>query len=44
LGAWLGGRGIIGVDFMIYAVMVMVISAYEPRGIWGIIEKARRKR
>jgi len=44
LGAWLGGRGIIGVDFMIYAVMVMVISAYEPRGIWGIIEKAQRKK
>jgi len=44
LGAWLGGRGIIGVDFMIYALMVMIISAYEPKGIWGIIEKARRKR
>jgi branched-chain amino acid transport system permease protein len=44
LGAWLGGRGIIGVDFMIYSMMVMVIAAYEPKGIWGIIEKARRKR
>jgi len=21
-----------------------IISAYEPKGIWGIIEKARRKR
>ena len=43
LGAWLGGSGITGVDFMIYALMVMVIAAYEPRGIWGIIEKARRR-
>jgi branched-chain amino acid transport system permease protein len=44
LGAWLGGLGITGVDFIIYALMVMIISAYEPRGIWGIIEKARAKR
>ena len=44
LGAWLGAIGVSGVDFMIYALMVMVIAAYEPRGIWGIIEKARRKR
>ena len=44
LGAWLGGLGITGVDFIIYALMVMAISAYEPRGIWGIIEKARAKR
>jgi branched-chain amino acid transport system permease protein len=44
LGAWLGAIGITGVDFMIYAFMVMIIAAYEPRGIWGIIEKARQKR
>ncbi len=44
LGAWLGGGGIVGVDFMIYAMMVMIIAAYEPRGIWGIIQKARAKR
>ena len=43
LGAWLGGLGVTGVDFIIYAIMVMAISAYEPRGIWGIIEKARAK-
>jgi len=43
LGAWLGALGVTGVDFMIYALMVMAISAYEPRGIWGIIEKARKK-
>ncbi len=43
LGAWLGGSGILGVDFMIYSMMVMIISAYEPRGIWGLIERVRRK-
>ncbi len=43
LGAWLGGSGILGVDFMIYSLMVMVISGYEPRGIWGLIERVRRK-
>jgi len=44
LGAWLGGLGVTGVDFIIYALMVMIISAYEPKGIWGIIEKARARR
>lgn len=44
LGVWLGGSGILGVDFMIYSLMVMIMAAYEPKGIWGIIEKARRKR
>ena len=44
LGVWLGGSGILGVDFMIYALLVMIIAAYEPRGIWGIIERARRRR
>jgi branched-chain amino acid transport system permease protein len=41
LGAWFGGGGIIGVDFLIYSFFVMVMAAYEPRGIWGIIEKYR---
>jgi len=25
-------------------VIIMVISAFEPRGIWGIVEKARRRK
>lgn len=41
LGAWLGGSGILGMDFMIYAAVIMVIAAYQPRGIWGIIEDFR---
>jgi hypothetical protein len=28
---------------MIYAAMIMAVSAYQPRGIWGIIEQFRRK-
>jgi len=43
LGSWLGGSGVLGVDFMIYALLVMVIAAYEPKGIWGIIERVRRR-
>jgi len=44
LGAWLGGIGRYGIDFMIYALIIMIIAAREPRGIWGIIERARRRR
>ena len=43
LGAWLGGLGYYGIDFVLYAFLIMIIAAYEPRGIWGIIEKARKK-
>ena len=44
LGSWLGGHGgLIGLDFMIYAMLIMVVSAYQPRGIWGIIEQLRHK-
>ena len=44
LGSWLGAqKGLIGVDFMIYAALIMVVSAYQPRGIWGIIEQFRKK-
>jgi branched-chain amino acid transport system permease protein len=35
---------LIGVDFMIYSAMIMAVSAYQPRGIWGIIEQFRRRR
>jgi len=44
LGSWLGAqKGLIGVDFMIYAALIMVVSAYQPRGIWGIIEQFRKR-
>jgi len=30
--------------FIIYGVIIMIISAFEPRGLWGIVEKIRRRR
>jgi len=40
---WLGGAaGLAGIDLVIYAVIIMVISAREPRGIWGLVERIRR--
>jgi branched-chain amino acid transport system permease protein len=45
LKAWLGGQaGLVGIDLIIYAAIIMLISAVEPRGIWGIVEKVRQKR
>jgi len=43
LGAWLGAQKRLGIDFMVYAVIMMVIAAKEPKGIWGIIERLRKK-
>ncbi len=44
LGSWLGGhKGLVGLDFMIYASLIMVVSANQPRGIWGINEQIRKK-
>jgi len=43
LGAWLGGMGLYGIDFMIYAFIIMIIAAREPKGIWGIIERIRKR-
>jgi branched-chain amino acid transport system permease protein len=39
LGAWLAGSGHYGIDFMIYGFIIMIIAAYEPKGIWGLIER-----
>ncbi|MGQ9508953.1 MAG: branched-chain amino acid ABC transporter permease [Thermodesulfobacteriota bacterium] len=44
LGAWLGAQKRLGIDFMIYALIMMLIAAREPKGIWGIIERIRKKR
>jgi branched-chain amino acid transport system permease protein len=45
LKEWLGAAaGLVGIDLILYAVIIMLISAFEPRGIWGIVEKARRKK
>jgi branched-chain amino acid transport system permease protein len=45
LNEWLGAAaGLVGIDLIIYAIIIMVITAFEPRGIWGIVEKARRRK
>ncbi|MFZ0241083.1 MAG: branched-chain amino acid ABC transporter permease [Desulfobacterales bacterium] len=45
LKEWLGASaGLVGIDLVIYAAIIMVISAAEPRGLWGIVEKIRRRR
>ena len=41
---WLGATaGLMGIDLVIYASIIMLISATEPRGIWGIIERVRKR-
>jgi len=45
LKEWLGAAaGLAGIDLLIYALIIMLISAMEPRGIWGIVEKVRRRK
>jgi branched-chain amino acid transport system permease protein len=45
LKEWLGAAaGLAGIDLILYAVIIMAVSAFEPRGIWGIVEKARRRK
>ncbi|MFW6098888.1 MAG: branched-chain amino acid ABC transporter permease [Thermodesulfobacteriota bacterium] len=45
LKEWLGAQaGLVGIDLILYALIIMLISAYEPRGVWGIIEKIRRRK
>lgn len=45
LEVWLGARaGLVGMDLVIYAIIIMLISAVEPGGLWGIVEKARRRK
>lgn len=45
LKEWLGATaGLVGIDLIIYSVIIMLISAFEPRGIWGIVERVRRRK
>jgi branched-chain amino acid transport system permease protein len=45
LGSWIGGvKELLGLDLVIYSIVIMLIAAVEPRGIWGMVEKAREKR
>ena len=45
LKEWLGAMGgLLGIDLIIYACIIMLVSAVEPKGIWGIVEKIRRRK
>ncbi|MBW1668472.1 MAG: branched-chain amino acid ABC transporter permease [Deltaproteobacteria bacterium] len=45
LKEWLGARaGLVGIDLIIYAIIIMLVSAVEPRGIWGIVERVRGRK
>lgn len=45
LKEWLGAKaGMVGIDLILYGAIIMIISAVEPRGIWGMVEKRRRER
>ncbi len=43
LKEWLGAKaGLIGIDLILYAVIIMLVSAVEPKGIWGLLDRLRR--
>jgi branched-chain amino acid transport system permease protein len=45
LKEWLGAKaGLVGIDLVLYGLIIMVVSAFEPRGIWGMVERVRRRR
>jgi branched-chain amino acid transport system permease protein len=39
---WLGYKGT-GVDMMIYGALIMLISAYQPQGVWGFLTSIGRR-
>jgi len=45
LKEWLGASaGVVGLDLVIYSAIIMLIAALEPRGVWGIVERMRRRK
>ena len=40
---WLGYKGT-GIDMMVYGTLIMVISVYQPGGVWGLLSKIGRKK
>jgi len=45
LKEWLGATaGLAGIDLLLYANIILAISAQEPGGRWGIVEKIRRRK
>lgn len=42
---WFGAQaGLVGLDLILYAAIIMVVSATEPRGVWGLVERVRAGR
>ncbi len=45
LGVWIGAKaGFAGLDLIVYSSIIMLIAAFEPRGIWGLITRLRDAR
>ncbi len=41
--AWLGYKGT-GLDMMVYGTLIMLISVYQPGGVWGWISRLGRRK
>ncbi len=39
---WLGHRGT-GIDMVIYGTLIMLISVYQPKGVWGFLSGIGKK-
>ncbi len=39
---WLGYKGT-GIDMMIYGTLIMLISVYQPKGVWGLLSTIGRR-
>jgi branched-chain amino acid transport system permease protein len=45
LGSWIGGvKSLLGLDLIIYSLVIMLIATIEPKGIWGLVERARARK
>jgi len=40
---WLGFKGS-GIDMMIYGTLIMLISVYQPKGVWGLLSTIGRRK
>ena len=39
---WLGFKGT-GMDMIIYGTLIMLISVYQPKGVWGLLSTIGRR-
>ncbi|HWU40831.1 MAG TPA: branched-chain amino acid ABC transporter permease, partial [Candidatus Acidoferrum sp.] len=39
---WLGYKGT-GIDMMVYGTLIMLISIYQPKGVWGLLSTIGRR-